>query len=112
MIDQRGTRSDPQEDQFLATISKPNPVFPSGAYLGLGLCAVVLSSVLQGMNKKNAATFIGQWAVPFLLLGIYNKFVRQHKSTKGAGIENSIGSYERSFASPEARVGAIEKWCS
>ena len=26
------------------------------------------------------ALFIGQWAAPFLILGIYNKLVKQHGS--------------------------------
>ena len=28
----------------------------------------------------NAALYVGQWVAPFLLLGIYNKMVKQHGS--------------------------------
>jgi hypothetical protein len=112
MIDQGVNPAEAQEDQFAATIAKPTSRATSGAYLGLGLCAVVLSSVLQGMNKKNAATFIGQWAVPFLLLGIYNKLVRQNWSAGGSRNEDLVGSRETGSGSPEARLEATEKWCS
>ncbi len=32
------------------------------------------------MGKDNAALFVGQWAAPFLILGEYNKMVKQHGS--------------------------------
>ncbi len=31
-------------------------------------------------KKDHAALFVGQWVAPFLLLGIYNKMVKQHGS--------------------------------
>jgi hypothetical protein len=31
-------------------------------------------------EKANAALYVGQWVAPFLLLGIYNKMVKQHGS--------------------------------
>ena len=38
------------------------------------------SLILKAQNKDNMALFVGQWAAPFLLLGIYNKMVKQHGS--------------------------------
>ena len=35
---------------------------------------------LHFSGKKHEALFVGQWAAPFLLLGIYNKLVKQHGS--------------------------------
>jgi len=32
------------------------------------------------MGKDHASLFVGQWVAPFLLLGIYNKMVKQHGS--------------------------------
>ena len=29
------------------------------------------------MGKKNASVFVGQWAPTFLILGLYNKLVKQ-----------------------------------
>ena len=38
------------------------------------------SAVLNLSGKKHWALFVGQWAAPFLLMGIYNKMVKQHGS--------------------------------
>jgi hypothetical protein len=34
------------------------------------------SLTLKISAKKHTALFVGQWAAPFLLLGIYNKLVK------------------------------------
>jgi hypothetical protein len=31
---------------------------------------------LQASSKKRTSLFLGQWAAPFLLLGLYNKLVK------------------------------------
>ena len=38
------------------------------------------SLACKAMGKDHAALFVGQWVAPFLLLGIYNKMVKQHGS--------------------------------
>jgi hypothetical protein len=38
------------------------------------------SLILKTSGKDHHALFLGQWAAPFLLLGIYNKMVKQHGS--------------------------------
>jgi hypothetical protein len=35
------------------------------------------------MDRKQNALFVGQWAPTFLLLGIYNKLVKQFGSDRG-----------------------------
>jgi hypothetical protein len=35
-------------------------------------------------KKEHAALFVGQWAAPLLLLGIYNKLVKLHGSDSNA----------------------------
>ena len=35
------------------------------------------SATLQLMGSKHASVFVGQWAPTFLLLGLYNKLVKQ-----------------------------------
>lgn len=51
-------------------------------YLGLALASIPASVTLQATQKEkaNAALFVGKWVAPFLLLGIYNKLVKQHGS--------------------------------
>lgn len=47
---------------------------------------------LHFSGKKHESLFIGQWAAPFLLLGIYNKMVKQHGSDAvGADETNNLG---------------------
>jgi hypothetical protein len=38
--------------------------------------AMAASLALKLLGKNHTALFIGQWAAPFLLLGIYNKIVK------------------------------------
>ena len=43
--------------------------------------ASILGSVsLQISGRKHEALFVGQWVAPFLILGLYNKMVKQHGS--------------------------------
>jgi hypothetical protein len=41
---------------------------------------MVTSLALKAAGKDHAALFVGQWAAPFLLIGIYNKMVKLHGS--------------------------------
>jgi hypothetical protein len=39
--------------------------------------------VLKNQRKHQDALFVGQWVAPFLILGLYNKSVKQHGSDRG-----------------------------
>lgn len=82
MTDYRVHAGEAQEDQITAAIEKYTAPIPSSAYLGLAFAAIAASVTLQITQKEkaNAALFVGQWVAPFLLLGIYNKLVKQHGS--------------------------------
>jgi hypothetical protein len=80
MTDYRVHPGEVEEDQFTAAIEKTTSRIPSSAYLALALGSMAASLGLNAANKKHEALFIGQWAAPFLLLGIYNKLVKQHGS--------------------------------
>lgn len=49
---------------------------PSQVFLWSAIGSMVASAGLKIAGKKNTALFVGQWAAPFLLLGIYNKLVK------------------------------------
>jgi hypothetical protein len=49
-------------------------------YLGLAVGAMITSAILKVSGKDNWALFVGQWAAPFLIMGNYNKMVKQHGS--------------------------------
>jgi hypothetical protein len=38
------------------------------------------SLTLKILKKNDWALFVGQWAAPFLIMGNYNKMVKQHGS--------------------------------
>jgi hypothetical protein len=80
MTDYRVNRGEAQEDQLTAAIEKCTAKTPSSLFLGLALGSMVVSACLHFANRKHEAQFVGQWAAPFLLLGIYNKLVKQHGS--------------------------------
>jgi hypothetical protein len=82
MTDYRVHAGDAQEDQGTAVIEKYTAQVPSTVYLGLAMASIAASVTLQvtQKEKENAALFVGQWVAPFLLLGIYNKLVKQHGS--------------------------------
>jgi hypothetical protein len=53
---------------------------PSGTYLGLAVGSMGLSLGLQLLGRKQEAQFVGQWVPTILILGLYNKLVKQHGS--------------------------------
>lgn len=53
---------------------------PSGLYLGLAIGSIGISAMLRVAGRKEDSQFVGQWVPTILLLGIYNKMVKQHGS--------------------------------
>ena len=80
MSDYRVAAGQAQEDQFTAAIEQYTSHVPSSAYLGLAIASILGSVSFQIAGRKHDALFVGQWVAPFLLLGIYNKMVKQHGS--------------------------------
>ncbi|HTJ29511.1 MAG TPA: hypothetical protein VL346_03385 [Acidobacteriaceae bacterium] len=80
MTDYRVSPGEAQEDQVTASIEKYTSQIPSSVYLAAALAAMGVSAVLHLSKKEHPSLFLGQWAAPFLLLGIYNKLVKQHGS--------------------------------
>lgn len=65
-----------QEGNVAKTIEEQTAKLPSDVYLWAALASMGVSLTLKLMQKKHMALFIGQWAAPFLLLGVYNKTVK------------------------------------
>jgi hypothetical protein len=80
MTDYRVTKGEAQEDQVTAAIEKYTSQVPSSVYLALALGSMAVSVGFQVSKKQHTSLFIGQWAAPFLILGIYNKLVKIHGS--------------------------------
>jgi hypothetical protein len=80
MTDYRVAKGEAQEDQITASIEKYTSQVPSSVYLALALGSMAISVGFQAAKKQHESLFIGQWAAPFLILGIYNKLVKIHGS--------------------------------
>lgn len=66
----------PNEGKVTKAIEKQTSKIPSGIYLAAALTAMAASLTLKCCGKKHSALFVGQWAAPFLIMGLYNKIVK------------------------------------
>ncbi len=72
-----------QEDQVTALLAKYCSKWPTSLFLGAAMASVIGSMVLKLKGKHQDALFVGQWVASFLILGLYNKSVKQHGSDTG-----------------------------
>jgi hypothetical protein len=72
-----GTRGDHTEGIVARTIEEQTAKLPSDTFLWASLGAIATSFVLQSLGKKEESLFVGQWAPTFLILGLYNKIVKE-----------------------------------
>ena len=54
--------------------------FQSSGYLAAALGCMAASAILKFSGKDDWALFVGQWPAPLLIMGVYNKMVKQHGS--------------------------------
>jgi hypothetical protein len=80
MTDYRVSAGQAQEDQLTAAIEQYTAKAPSSAFLALAVASMAASLTCKVFGRDHASLFVGQWVAPFLLLGIYNKMVKQHGS--------------------------------
>jgi hypothetical protein len=73
---ERGTA----EDRFTGAIEAQTSKIPSSGYLVAAIGSMAVSAYLKAQGNNDWSLFVGQWAPSFLLLGIYNKLVKQHGS--------------------------------
>lgn len=72
--------SEYHEGKITKAIESKTAKLPSDLFLMASLTAMAASLTLKCMCKPHAALFVGQWAAPFLLFGIYNKIVKTEGS--------------------------------
>jgi hypothetical protein len=66
----------PQEGPVAKGIEKQTAKIPSDVFLWAALGSMATSATLKACGRTHSALFVGQWAAPFLLLGLYNKLVK------------------------------------
>lgn len=67
-----------EEGRLAKAIEEQTARLPSDIFLWSAFGSMAASLILQLSGKKNKhqSLFVGQWAAPFLLLGVYNKLVK------------------------------------
>lgn len=66
----------PNEGKMTVAIENQTSKVPSGVYLCAAFASMAASLTLKCIGHKNTALFVGQWAAPFLIMGLYNKIVK------------------------------------
>jgi hypothetical protein len=69
--------NDKSEGKVATAIEEQTAKIPSDVFLWAALGSMAASLALKFLkDKQHTALFVGQWAAPFLLLGVYNKLVK------------------------------------
>ncbi len=68
------------EDRITGVIESQTSRIPSSGYLAAAFGAIAVSAILKIARKDDWALFVGQWPAAFMLMGVYNKMVKQHGS--------------------------------
>lgn len=75
------------EGQVAKAIEEQTAKLPSDAFLWMAVGSMAVSATMQMMGNKHGSIFVGQWAPTFLILGLYNKLVKQLGSDR---TENAV----------------------
>lgn len=85
-----------QEDQLTALLESYSAKWPTSLFMAAAIASMLTSLILKSQRKHQDALFIGQWAAPFLILGLYNKAVKQH----GSDASRSQGAHPQEHHQP------------
>jgi hypothetical protein len=80
---------DHSEGKVARAIEQQTAKLPSDTFLWAAGAAIGTSLTLQLVGRQHASQFVGQWAPTLLILGLYNKLVKQlgsdgERATAGA----------------------------
>jgi hypothetical protein len=70
-------RPDHTEGQVAKAIEQQTAKLPSDTFLWAAIGSIAISASFHMLGKKDASVFVGQWAPTLLILGLYNKLVKQ-----------------------------------
>lgn len=80
-------RQQHSEGRVARAIEEQTAKLPSDTFLWIAVGAMATSATLQMMGNRHASLFIGQWAPTLLIMGLYNKLVKQLGSDR---TENAV----------------------
>jgi hypothetical protein len=71
------TETDYSEGHVARAIEQQTAKLPSDVFLWAAVGTISTSLTLQLMGRQHASLFVGQWAPTLLVLGLYNKIVKE-----------------------------------
>jgi hypothetical protein len=71
------TNPQKREGHVATMIEEQTAKIPSDVFLWASLGSMAAALAFKIFRKNGTSLFIGQWAPAFLLLGVYNKLVKQ-----------------------------------
>ena len=74
----REFKQDYSEGKVAESIERITAKLPSDIFLWAALGSIAASLAIRMAGNKEDAIFVGAWAPTFLILGTYNKTVKQH----------------------------------
>lgn len=72
----RVVRAEHAESTLTRVVEQQAAKIPSDVFLVAALSAMVASLALELANHQRPARFVGMWAGPLLVMGVYNKLVK------------------------------------
>lgn len=69
-----------KEDIITTSIEKQTVKLPSDTFLFAAMGVAAISLALKCTGNDRNASFVGQWVAPILIMGVYNKIVKQEPS--------------------------------
>ena len=75
------------EGRVARAIESQTAKLPSDTFLWVAVGAMATSATLQMLGRQQASLFVGQWAPTLLIMGLYNKLVKQLGSDR---TENTV----------------------
>ena len=70
-------RQEHTEGRVAKAIEDQTARLPSDTFLWAAIGSMTASATLHVMGRRETSVFVGQWAPTFLILGLYNKLVKQ-----------------------------------
>lgn len=69
-----------KENVTTKAIEKQTKKIPSDVFLFTAIGTMAISLTLKCLGRGRDSAFVGQWAAPILIMGVYNKLVKQQES--------------------------------
>src|SRR5262245_46285080 len=86
------------EGPVALTLEEQTAKLPSDVWLWASLAAMGIGLCLHATGRRHGGLLVGQWAAPFLLMGLYNKVVKTAGSDRLHPAERMAADVSQSSA--------------